>query len=333
MIGFATPAGNAPAVLPDALVTPQGIVTFRAASTVYASNPTDAPANTVWPARLLGDVALSQSAVDAVGVGGRVALGLADIDLWDGDGALASLVRYGTADGRRVTVRVATAANARASDVSCPLSAAGIAWAGIVRAVDSTEGLQARLSVVDISQRLATPLQPSRYLGTGGMEGPATLKDAPRPVALGHLYNITPVALGAIDLGDGALLTYQSHWRGVVAHDAVRIRGVAQLPVTATPGVGEFRDWPGRGVFQLGSTPDGPVTTDLRGDNPGGYVSSLAAVLRRLVQSLGPAYADDDIQADAFAFAETDLPGEIGWFHGPQQTTAAAASGPHVRPE
>ncbi|OJY71857.1 MAG: hypothetical protein BGP12_09735 [Rhodospirillales bacterium 70-18] len=325
MIGFATPAGNAPAVLPDALVTPQGIVTFRAASTVYASNPTDAPANTVWPARLLGDVALSQSAVDAVGVGGRVALGLADIDLWDGDGALASLVRYGTADGRRVTVRVATAANARASDVSCPLSAAGIAWAGIVRAVDSTEGLQARLSVVDISQRLATPLQPSRYLGTGGMEGPATLKDAPRPVALGHLYNITPVALGAIDLGDGALLTYQSHWRGVVAHDAVRIRGVAQLPVTATPGVGEFRDWPGLGVFQLGSTPDGPVTTDLRGDNPGGYVSSLAAVLRRLVQSLGPAYADDDIQADAFAFAETDLPGEIGWFHGPQQTTAAAA--------
>ena len=54
---------------------------------------------------LLGDVALSQSVVDAVGVGSRVALGLADIDLWDGDAALASLVRYGTADGRRVGKR------------------------------------------------------------------------------------------------------------------------------------------------------------------------------------------------------------------------------------
>lgn len=325
MLGFAAPAALAPATLPAALVTPQGIATLRIASAGYASLGTDTPADTLYAPRLLGDVVLAQSALDAIAVGGRVALGLGDIELWNGDGQLADLVRYGTADGRRVAIRVAPARLPRASDVGSPLAALPAAWRGVVAGVDGTDGLRARLTVADLSQLLATPLQASRYAGTGGLDGPATLKNAPKPVALGHLYNITPVALGAIDLGDGSLLTWQSHWRSIAGHDTVRIRGVEQVAVSSVPTVGEYRDWPALGLFQIGSSPDGAVTCDLRGDNAGGYVSDLAAVLRRLVQSLGPGYGDTDIDTDAFAIAEADLPGEIGWFCGPQQITAAAA--------
>ena len=98
-----------PATLPPDLVAAQGIALFRAASAAWASDVTDDPASTAWSARLLGDVELSQSSVDALGIGGRVALGLADIEMWDGDGAFSDLVRYGTADGRKVTIRVAPA--------------------------------------------------------------------------------------------------------------------------------------------------------------------------------------------------------------------------------
>ncbi len=115
------------------------------------------------------------------------------------------------------------------------------------------------------------------------------------------------------------------HWRAVVAHDAVRIRGVTQTAVGTVPSVGQFRDWPAQGAFQIGSTPDGAVTADLRGDTTPVYVSSIGGIVRRLVQSLGPLFADTDISSDAFAFADTDVPGEIGWSRGATDTTAASA--------
>jgi hypothetical protein len=325
MLGFAAPATLSPATLPAAFITPQGIDMLRIASAGYASGAADTPANTGYTPRLLGDVVLSQTALDAVGVGGRVALGIGAIDLWDGDGQLADLARYGTADGRRVTIRVAPTSQPRDSDVGSPLASLPAAWRGVVAGVDGADPLRARLTVADTSQLLATPLQLSRYIGTSGLEGPTTLAGAPRPVCLGHVYNVSPVALGAVDLGDGALLTYQTNWRSVAGHDAVRIRGVEQALVTTPPVVGEYRDWPALGLFQLGSSPDGVVTCDVRGDNAGGYASTLSAVLRRLVQTLGPGYADADIDDDTFTWAAADLPGDIGWYQGASQTTAAAA--------
>ena len=90
----------------------------------WISRPEDAPASTLWPARIKGDVALSQTAADALGIGGRIALGISDLDLWDGDNAMADLIRYGGADGRNATIRVAPALSPRASDLGTPLSAA-----------------------------------------------------------------------------------------------------------------------------------------------------------------------------------------------------------------
>ena len=323
-LGFASPGTLPAAVLPDDAVALQGLSVYRFASAGYATRGTDTPAHTLYPPRLLGDVEIGQSAIDAVGLGGRVSITIGDIDVWNGDRGLADPARYGTSDGRTVTIRTAVVLDSRASDVGTPLANTSVAWAGIVRSITDAENQRIRLSVVDIAERLATPLQTTRYGGTGGMDGPAALKDKPKPVALGRLYNISPVALGNIDLGDGALPTYQTHWRAVVAHDAVRIRGVAQTAVGTAPSVGQFRDWPAQGAFQIGSTPDGAVTADVRGDNTPVYVSSIGGIIRRLVQSLGPLFADTDISSDAFAFADTDIPGEIGWYRGATDTTAAS---------
>lgn len=322
---FAPWGAEAPAVLPAAFVTPQGVSIYRIASAAYATGPADDPPNTLYAPRLLGDVDLSQSALDSIGIGGRVALGLAEVALWDGDRAMADPIRFGVADGRAVSIRVAAASDPAASNVGTGLAATKLAFRGVVRAVRQAEDRAARLSVVDVAERLAVPLQGTRYAGAGALEGDASLKDRPKPIALGRCFNVPAVFLGNVDLGAGSLPTYQTHWRAVLAHDAVRIRGAAQTLVGGTPAVGQARDWPALGCFQIGASPDGPVTADVRGDAVPLYVSTTAALVRRLAQSLAPALADAEISADSFAFADTDMPGEIGWFRGAEEISGSEA--------
>lgn len=334
-------------VLPTGDIAPQDVGTLRWASAGYMSATTDTPANTTWEPRLRGDVELRQDAADAVGIGGLLALGLADVDLDDADGALADLDRFGTADGRSARVTVIPVEDAQASDFGTPLagrvvglrlnfatglytilSAAPVAaFAGITQRVERTAYGAGILRITDVVERLAQPLQPTKYQGTGGLEGGDELTDKPKPVTFGRCYNLEPVALGNIDLGVGigALPTFQFHYRQAEGVDEVRIRGVAQTLVGGTPVVGQARAFAAQGLVQLGSTPDGAVTMDARGDAVGGYVSSIAGVMRRLVQSLGPQLGSAEIDDLAFAFAETDLPGEIGLFVGPEESTASEA--------
>lgn len=331
-------------VLPAAFAAPQDVGTLRWATGGYISASTDTPPDTSWRPRLIGDVELQQDAADAVGLGGLLSLGLADVDLDDADGALADLHRYGTADGRLARITAIPVVDARASDYGTPLegrvlglrmnfltgsyvltsTAPVVAFTGITQQVDRTAVGRGVLRITDVVERLAQPLQPAKYQGTGGTEGGDEVKDKPKPVTLGRCFNIEPVALGNIDLGVGigALPTFQFHYREALAVDAVRVRGVAQTLVGGTPVVGQARAFAALGMVQLGSSPDGAVTLDVRGDAVGGYVSSTAGVIARLVQALGPQLAASDLDDLSFAFAETDLPGEIGFFQGAEETTA-----------
>jgi hypothetical protein len=342
-------AGADPAfVLPAFAVSPQEVGLLRWATAGYLSAPTDEPPNTQWEPRLLDDVVLSQSAADAMSVGGVLSLGLGEIGLADADGALADLDRWGTADGRSVTIRAVPVVDAQQSDAGTPLAGRAlgmrldlmsgtatiirtdpvVAFRGIVQRVDRGAGRTGTLRLTDVVERLSTPLQPTKYLGNGGLEGGDDLEGKPKPVCLGHAYNVSPVFLGDVDLsvGIGALPTYQVHWREVAEIEAVRIRGVSQTLVTGTPGIGQARGFPLQGMLQLGGAPDGAVTADVRGDAVGGFVSSLPGVVRRLVGSLGPQLGPDDIDPVAFTFAEEDLAGEIGWYQGAEDITAAMAA-------
>ena len=311
--------------LPDALLAPQGTALLRVASAGYATRATDDPASTVYEPRILGDVELSQSAVDLLGLGGRIALTVAELALDDADGWAAEMARYGSADGRGAVLRTVPVLDRHRSDFGTSLAGSGMAFAGVVRSVERTRDMQARVALGDLADRLSVPLQPSKYAGSGDLEGGADLAGKPRPVCLGRVYNVPPVFLGNVDLGSGTLPTYQTHSRQVAGTDAVRIRGVAQSASAGTPIVGQYRDWPALGCFQLGAAPDGEVRADLRGDAVGGYVNSIATVLVRLLQAFGPNIADAELDTGAFALADFDLAGEIGFYQAADTTAAGAA--------
>jgi hypothetical protein len=297
---------------------------LRIATYAYASDTLDTPASTIWFPRIVGPVSIEQGAMSSIGLGGVVAYTAGDLVVADQDGWATDLARYSGADGRSVELRVVPVTSPRASDFGTPLRSAPVVWRGIVRRVDRGTNRRARIALDDLTIRLQTPLQASRYTGAGGLNGPASLADRPKPLAIGQLFNVQPIDLGLVDLGDGALPTYQSHWRAVLAHDAVRIRGVSQTAVMSAPGVSQFRDWPALGVFQLGSTPDGAVTCDVRGDSDG-YPNTTGSILWRLISLHGPQFTEADRYSDAWSFAETDLGGTIGFYQPAQDVTALQA--------
>lgn len=326
MMGFDAPAMIAPAFLPAAFVSPQNIATLRLASAGFVSAASDSPALAFYEPRILGEIEIGQSAADAVAVGGRVALTVSEIALADGDGFSADLARFGGADGRAVRVLSLPVMDARASDFGASLATATVPFIGVLRSIDRTGAFTSRIALNDLTERMATPLQPTLYQGTGGQEGNAELKGRPKPVTLGHVFNIAPVFLGNVDLGAGSLPTYQSHWRAMAGHDVIRIRGVAQALVTSgTPTVGQARDFPTLGLFQLGGAPDGDVTADARGDVVPVYQNTTGAVLRRMLESLGGAFTFTEFDEDAWGFAEIDLPGVVGFHQGANAVSTLAA--------
>ncbi len=325
--GFDAPGIWAPAELPAGLLAPQGTQTLRVASYPYGSAESRGSNASAlyWPPRILSDVVVQQSAIDAVGMGGVLALSAADIELADGDDWSAALDRYDTAVGRAATLRQVAARNSQATDLGTHWLDAPTVFAGVVRAIRRVGGQRARVSLGDITDRLNAPLQPTLYQGTGSTEGDAGLKGRPKPVCLGQCFNVPGVFLGNLDLGAGSLPTYQVHWRAVEAIDAVRIRGVTQTLVGGTPVTGQARTWLAQGMFQLGASPDGEVRADVRGDNTPAFASSTPAVLDRLLQSLGAQYTLAELDQVAWADATVALPGAIGFFQGPEPTGAAQA--------
>jgi hypothetical protein len=322
-----TAGGQPAASVVLAEITVVGGTTLRIATAGYATRPSDTPASTLYEPRLLDDVTLSQSAADAFGIGGVVALAAGEVRLADGDDALAALDRYGTADARAIRLRTVTVADPQASDFGTPFAATQLAFAGLVRGVYRAPGRTARLAFGDSTELLAVPLQGNRYAGTGGAEGGADLAGQPKPVCLGRCFNVAPVFLGIVDLGAGSLPTYQVHWRAVQSIDEVRIRGVVQSLTAGTPGIGQARAYAASGLFQLGSSPDGTVRADVRGDNVGGYVNTAPAIVQRLLMSLGPTLTAGDFDTNAWTFAEAALGGEVGWYRGAEVISAAGAAG------
>jgi hypothetical protein len=285
------------------------------------------PDNSFYEARLMSRVTISQSAVDTIGLGGRVALTVSAVDLYNGDTTFDTIARDGDADGRKVVVKTMPAPSFAASDAGGgSLAGASVVFTGVASSL-TPNGTRMVLAMSDFSDRLNVPLQPNLYGGTGGTDGTPDLKGQPKPVRLGWSFNFTPVYIGLVDLGDGAKPTYQSNWRDIRSHEAVRERGVAMSKVFVAPGVGQWRDWPAVGCFQLGFTPNGIVTCDCFGDLDAGsiYAGTTDAVIKRILTSLGPMFSTSDIDDPSFARVASKMVGEIGWGIGAQAITALAA--------
>lgn len=292
------------------------------------------PDNTAYEARVMSAITVSQSGIDAIGIGGRVTATISDILLDDGSSAsfnFPAVCNLGTAIGRAAIVKTMPAlyddANRAKSDLGGGnISGATTVFSGYVDGLDLAHST-GRLRIADLSSRLDVPLQIRKFLGTGGVEGSSELTGLYPPVAMGFCFNVTPVSLGNQDFGDGSLPTYMTNGRAVLEHTAVRVRGVEQVKVIGVaPTTGQYRDWPQHGCFQIGSSPDGAVTCDVRGDYYNSvYSGTVGYVIQTMLTDYGGALGSGVIDSTSFGIISAAMAREIGWYHGTDEITLLAA--------
>lgn len=175
-----------------------------------------------------------------------------------------------------------------------------------------------RMRVESTSSLLSTPLQSTRYRGTGGQEGDADLANRLLPCIFGECFNVTPVLINKDQW------VYQVHDGPIQAIDAVKERGleldfasdVASYAALAALDValGEYATCLTLGLVKIGlglAGPAGPITMDVRGDkNAFGYSAAMGDVLLRIAQTRA---ALDGGTLDFNSFG--DLPrGRVGYY-------------------
>ena len=154
-----------------------------------------------------------------------------------------------------------------------------------------------RLAVVDKLAELNQPIQTNFYLGTGGLEGGSDLTGKPKPLCYGECHNVPMVQV------DAANLVYQVHDGAISSIDAVYDRGVA---LTVSPGgspspdAGEYEVTASTGTVQIGSSPAGLITADVKGDATSTYVNSVADIIKRLLE-IRLSWNDQNFDSPAFA--------------------------------
>ncbi len=187
----------------------------------------------------------------------------------------------------------------------------------------------------DLAWRLnQAELHGQRYGGSGGTDGDPSLAGQIKPLAIGSVFNISPVQINA------AGLVYQVSCSSVLAIDAVRDGGAPlafsvdhanyALLAAATVAPGAYVTCIALGLFRLGSAPVYLITADVRGDNDVtnglSYPHTRAQIARRIATGRGNIRLKDPDQLDLAALEalEQRQTATLGYYFDREITKAAA---------
>lgn len=274
-----------------------GEVAVYVADATFVTRPTDAPASTLFAARLLRGWSW-EIGVWGGELPGRERAGVGVLEFANGDRGLDAWQDYGW-DGRIVEIWEGERDAAFASWTRrFAGSAAGLVW--------GRDRVTMRLR--DGQEQFERPLQANAYAGTGGLEGPAELAGRRKDMVFGRRFSIPALLVVP------ATLTFQLHDGVMDAVTELRDRGVILTPTGdhadyaalagASLAAGEWASCLALGLVRLGVKPDGQVTADVRGDAAGGYVDTAPEILRRIATTrLGTFNVADPDGLDAAAFA------------------------------
>ena len=168
---------------------------------------------------------------------------------------------------------------------------------------EAASGDTLRLLAQDATLILQQPLSPTRYLGTGGIEGTEDMEGLRLPLSFGECKNITPKRI------DQVLPIYQWHDPASISEalDNAYDIGYVLTPTAAGEVADVFVDSSilftaddiendryvydlANSVIRLSAEPQGLVTLDVKGDAnvaEGGYVSTPADIAHRMARLTG----------------------------------------------
>lgn len=286
--------GDVPYAGSDLLSSPQAVV-FRYSDHGYASNASDSPASTHWPARALAPLIMARQIPSPAIYAGFSTNTRNDSVLANQDGEMDAILSDYAIDNRAIDIRIGKLGDS--------LSAYGYACRGRMSRALARESTF-EIEINDGSSRLDVPIQQNYYAGTGGDEGGLDVQGKPKPLCYGNAMNVTPV------LVDRVLLRYQVHDGMTSDVPAVYDDQIPYTRVSGSPGAGQYTVTPATGIIQLGGPPGGVLTCDVLGDATPGYTARIGEILYRI--GLRAGLVDDDFDPTFFSELQTAVPGEIG---------------------
>lgn len=165
---------------------------------------------------------------------------------------------------------------------------------GSVSALEISDDV-ASIKLLGVEANLAVELLSATYAGSGGIEGPAGIRNRRKPWTSGRCDNVEPVRLY-----DGQYWVFQFHGYGAANGTRAVYENAIQLPaakasvstlaaaIAANPLPGEWVDIPAQGAFLLGAEPTGKITADVDGAMYGStFPTTLDAICRHLVSQAG----------------------------------------------
>lgn len=222
---------------------------------------------------------------------------------WDGDFSEAAVLANASLQIDPVALRKADPGSPAYRWAGAPVKIyqgqAGAAWSswstlfvGLIQDYSTDDSGRYSFSAQVDGEPFDAPLLSLSYLGTGGIEGDADLKEKLKPMAFGRCLNVEPILINAVDN------VYQVHGYGAVSAIVAVYERAADLVLNGGSNVGDFSTYAGlvsatiaegnfgtclaQGLFRLGAPPAGLITADVDGDVTSGFVRSTAAIIARL---------------------------------------------------
>jgi len=270
-------------VLVEVQVNVAGVDTIRyLSSREYITQPTDSPPNLKYEAVIAGDPTITDELIEG-GVGG---LSAGEIELSNVDGALDSwLADVWRSGWIRVWI----------GDPGWPRTDMHPEFAGIVDDITVSARDVLKLVLGDKMARMNTPITEAK------LGGASPNADVILPLPFGECHNVTPLLLNPVTLEYGFGCPVESTFE-------VRTNG---KPIAVA-----LNNQAGR--FNLTTNPfSTTITASVQGDNGGGYVPTIASLVRRIATGYGTAserFTDDDIDLDNFAAFDSAHPQPVGFY-------------------
>jgi hypothetical protein len=289
-----------------------GLNTVYISNTGYTTEPNESPSNRVYLPLTDNPYQYEVSILNGDEFRGGIP-SFGAVRLLNGDAELDSLINYYW-NGREIKVY--------AGSEDFQRSQFALIFDGVCSGAEWSED-QIIINIQNKSQILETEFLQNLYGGEGGLDGNSDIEGNPKPLIYGECKNVTPV------LVDPANLIYQIHDGSISSVDNVYDRGVELTnagdvaDITATSvSSGEFKTQLSGGYIKLGSSPDGTITINAKGDNSGGYVSKPAEIVQRIVTTkLGSkSFSQGTIDGGAFNVFDETVNYDIGIYI-PETTT------------
>lgn len=303
---------------------------LRLASKPFQTDGADTPPNTLLQPRLLTPYDFdSEIPVPTEVRSSRGSASIAAVVIANDDGALDSWLER-SFEGREIEIRVGgTVDPGRVDELTLQFEDWGLISKGLVEGVVSSRD-RIELIVRDLLASLRTPFQTATYAGDfatdpNTVDGDESVKGFNKPVALGLVRNVPAVTVNP------TLLIYQ--WSDSSSKSLLEARD-SGVPLTAgadesfanitdetyvfAPGV-DYVTHLALSLLRLNDTPAGLISIDAEGDDTGGYVSSTADLIERVVTTRGGPFTLDDI--DGSSFQRFPHKGAVGFWTGTSPRT------------